>query len=135
MQDVLPITCAELQSPEQLNQVRVQALDVRFIGDTFAFFAHDHVEFLLGFLNDFFDARGVNATVFEQLAQRQARYFTADRIMTRQCHRVWGIVDDNVDAGNLFKGADIAAFTSDDASFDFFGRQWNGRYRDFGDII
>ena len=55
--------------------------------------------------------------------------------MTRQGDCIGSVIDDDIDAGDLLKGADIAPFTADDAPFDFFGRQRHGRDGDFGHII
>ena len=44
-------------------------MHVGFVGHAFAFFAHYHIEVLLGFGDHFFDAGGVNATVFEQFTK------------------------------------------------------------------
>ena len=45
------------------------------------------------------------------------------------------IINNDIDAGNLFKGADIAALAADDAALELFTGQIDGRDGQFSDII
>jgi hypothetical protein len=65
LQDILAEARAILQPAQQLDQIRVQALDIRFVGDALAFFAHDALDLLLGFRDHFLDSSRMDATIFE----------------------------------------------------------------------
>ena len=53
------------------------------------------------------------------LFERHAGDFAADRVEAADDHHAGRVVDDHVDAGGLFEGADVAAFAADDAALHF----------------
>ena len=65
-----------------------------------------------------FDTCGVYAAVGDKFMERQACYLTTYGIETGEDYGVGRVVDDNLDTSERLKCADIAAFTTDDATLD-----------------
>ena len=64
--------------------------------------------FFLGLFHTFLDAGGVDAAVHDELFDGQPGDFAPDGIERRHDHRFGGVVDDQIDAGGGFQGADVA---------------------------
>src|ERR1700683_19410 len=67
----------------------------------------------------------MNASVGDQTLDSDSRDCAANRIVTRGDDRFRGVIDDDIDAGSGFDGADVAAFAPDDAPFHFVVGQRN----------
>src|SRR5690606_28053111 len=132
---VLAVAGAELQAPEQLDQLVVQAGNARLIGGALAFLADDAVDFLLRVLHQFFDARRVDPPVEDELFHRAARYFAANRVEAGDGHGFGRVVYHDVDAGRLLEGADIAPVAADDPPFHLVRGQWHNAHRQLVDLI
>ena len=114
-QHVLAVAGAEAQPAQQVNDFGVQVADVGLLGGFLAELLEVFFEFGLGLGDDFLDARGMDATVGDQLRERNPRDFAAHHVEAADDYDAGRIVDDDVDAGGLFEGADIATFAADDA--------------------
>ena len=53
------------------------------------------------------------------LFERQPGDLAADRVEAADDHHARRVVDDHVDAGGLFEGADVAPFAADDPALHF----------------
>ena len=58
----------------------------------------------------------------------------ADRIEAADDHHAGRVVDDDVDAGRFFEGADVAPFAADDAALHFVAGNIDGAGRGFGRV-
>ena len=116
---VLPKTRAVAQAPQRAYQFRMQAGQSGAHHRAFAGQLHLAFHFGLGALDAFFDARGVDAAVFDETLQRLPGDFTAHRVEAGDDYRFRRVVNDQVHAGERFEGADIAAFTPDYAALQF----------------
>ena len=65
----------------------------------------------------------MDAAVLEQLLERHAGDLAADAVEAGEDHRVRRVVDDEVDAGEVLEGADVAALAADDAALHVVGRR------------
>ena len=66
------------------------------------------------------------------IREKEERTFSAaDRIVARKGYRLGGVVDDKVNAGERFKGADIASLAADDTTLHFVVRNSNDGYCGF----
>ena len=86
-----------------------------------------------GLLDHLFDARRVDAAVLDQTRQGQARNLAPHAVERRQHDGVRRVVDDQVDAGGVLEGADVAALAADDAALHVLARDLDdrdGRLRD-----
>ena len=113
---VLAVAGAKLEPAEVLDQVRVHARHVRIDRGLFPRFGDGGVQLLSRLGHDLFDARWVDATVLDQLGERQPRHFPTDRVEGGKRHGVRGVVDDEIDARSRLQGADVAALPPDDAA-------------------
>src|SRR5919202_356372 len=113
----------------------MQSLDSSLVDNTLPFLAHQSLDFLTGLVDDFFDTRGVNASILEQLIERDPRHLAANGVMTRKCHSFRCIIDDDVNTGDLFEGANVASFPTNNAAFQLLRGQWYRRNGDLGDVV
>ena len=72
-------------------------------------------------LDDVLDAAGMDASVGDELRQRQASHLASDRVEAAEHDRIGSVVDDEVDAGGLLQGPDVAALAPDDATLHLIG--------------
>ena len=86
------------------------------VGGALAGLAHDEVDLGLGLGDDLLDAAGVDAAVGDELGDGDPGDLAADRVEAREDDRLGGVVDDEVHAGRLLEGADVAALAADDAA-------------------
>ena len=74
------------------------------------------------------DPGRVDPAVRDELLQRQPTDLAADRVEAAEQHRLGGVVDDQVDPGDLLEGPDVAALPADDPALHVVAGQ-----RDRGD--
>ena len=111
-----------MQPAEELDDLRRQAGHAGVVGGRLAGLADDDVDLGPGLGDDLLDAAGVDAAVLDELGQGQAGDLAADRIEAADEHRLGRVVDDQVDAGGLLEGADVAALAADDAALHLVRR-------------
>ena len=133
-QHVLPVARAELQPAEQLDQFGSQAVDVGVEGRLLAGLLDLLVDLLLGLGEHLFDLGRMDATVGHQLGQRQAGDLAAHGVEPREHHGFGRVVDDEVDAGQVLEGADVAPLAPDDAALHVVGRQLDHRHGRLGHV-
>ncbi len=105
----------------------MQRADTGFIGSLFTGLTDDPFHFFLLLFQHFLDMRRVDTSIEHQLGERALGNLTPHRIETRDGDCFWGVVDDDIDAGCLFEGVNIAPVAPDDASFHLIGWQGNDR--------
>ena len=133
-QHVLAVARAIVQPAEQVDDALVEAADLRFLHGFFAVAADLRVDFLLRFGDELFDPRGMDAAVGDELVERDAGDFAADRIERADDHHAGRVVDDHVDAGGFFERADVATFAADDAALHFVAGNVDRAGRGFGRV-
>ena len=109
IEHVLAVAGAELEASHQPQDLGVQIVQAELEGDRRAFLAHRIVGFVLHFLDDFLDARRMDAAVGDQPLDRLLGDLAAIRIEAGQDDRAGRVVDDQVDAGGELERADVAA--------------------------
>ena len=77
---VLAIRGAELQAPQQPQDLRVEARHTRLVRGALALFFHYHIHFAARILNQLLNVRRLNAPVRDQLGERAARNFAPHRV-------------------------------------------------------
>ena len=105
---VLAITGAEFQRAQQVQHLGVQAMDAGLVRSALAFFANDLLNFGAGVFHQLFDTGRVDPPVHDQLGHRPLGDFAPYRIKTADGDRLRRIIDDHVNAGCQFEGANIA---------------------------
>ena len=119
LQDVLTITGAVAQAAENLDQLRMNAVDAGLEGSTLAFALDDLLNLTASLVNHFLNASRMNTTVNDQLFEGQTCDLTANRIERGQGDSFGRIVDDEVDACDGLQRTDIAPLSTDDAPLHF----------------
>ena len=117
---------------EQVNDLGMQARHVGFLGRFLAELLDVLLHLGLRFGHQLFDPRGMDAPVGDQLVERHAGHFAADGVEAADDDHARRVVDDHVDAGGLFEGADVAPFAADDAAFHFVAGDVDRAGRGFG---
>ena len=124
---VLAVGGAVLQPADQGDQLGVQVgdpdVEQRVLGGPPA----EHLDLVAGPLVGLLDAVRVDPAVLDQHLQGDPADLPADRVEAGQQHRLRGVVDDDVDAGDGLEGADVAALAADDPALDLVGGQVHDR--------
>ena len=89
----------------------------------------------LGLLEHLLDARRVDAAVGDERLERDAADLAAHRVEAGEDDRLGRVVDDEVDAGHLLEGADVAALAADDAALHVVARDVDDRDGRLGGVV
>ena len=73
----------------------------------------------VGFHNGPLDAGGVDTSVLNELFKRYSCYLTSYMVMAGKRYSLGGIVNDKVNACELFKRTDVSALTADYSALHF----------------
>ena len=115
VEHVLAVARAVLEPAEQLDDLGGQARDAGLVGGRLAGLAHDEVDLGARLGDDLLDAAGVDPAVGDELGERRSGRPRGGPGRSRDRTTVSGrVVDDQVDAGGLLEGADVAALAADD---------------------
>ena len=77
----------------------------------------------------------MNSSVLNKFFKAETGNLSANRVKARNCNGFGRIVNNKVNAGNGFNGADISALSSDYAALHLISGQRNNRNRCFRNII
>ncbi len=97
----------------------MQAVYAGFIDRFFTSFEDILVHRFAFFFKYLLNVRRVDAAIRHEPCQGTAGDFTADRVKTRDSHSFGGVIYDNVHAGCLFEGPDVATVASNNAALHF----------------
>ena len=126
---ILPVTRTVAHAPEETHKLGMNAVDARLERRLLPRLLDALIDFASRLLNHLLDARGMNASVLNQLFERNACNLAAHGVKARKDDRLRCIVDDEVDARQCFEGADVAPLTPNDAPFHLIVRQCHNGYR------
>ena len=135
VEDVLAVARPELEPAEGLDDVGREARDAGVVGGLLAGLAHDRVDLGPGLGDDLLDAAGMDPAVGDELGDGDPGDLAADRVEARQDDGLGGVVDDQVDAGRLLEGPDVAAFATDDPALHLVRWQVDDRDGVLGGVI
>ena len=135
VQHVLTVGGAELLAAEELDQLRMHAGHAGLEAGALAFALDDLLDLAAGLFDHVLDAGRMNAAVGDQLLQSDAGDLAADRIEGGDRDGLGGVVDDQIDAGDGFEGADVAALAADDAALHLVVGQGDHGDRRFGGVV
>ena len=123
LEDVLAIARAIAQAPEDLHELLVKLAAVR-LEDRLLPRLHDRIlDLRFRGVVRVLDARRVDPSVLDQLGQGDPGDLTPYAVEGGENDRLRRVVDDEVDAGEMLEGADVATFSADDATLHVVGRQ------------
>ena len=131
---VLAVARPELQPAEDADRLGVEATDVGIEAGLLPRLHQVALELGLGLVVGLLDPGRVDAPVLQELLERHAGDLAPDAVEAGQDDRVGGVVDDEVDAGEVLEGADVAALTADDAALHVVGGQLDDGDRRLGRV-
>jgi hypothetical protein len=117
---------------EQLGELGIEALHVGLEDRLLPELGDVGLQLGLGLVVGLLDARRVDAPVLQELLERHARNLAPDAVERAEDHRVGGVVDDEVDAGEILQRADVAALAADDAALHVVARELDDGDRGLG---
>ena len=132
---ILAVAGAVFEPAEQFDQLGMQAEDTDFEHGGFAVLLDLLIQFLAHLFHRLFDAGGMDAAVADQLFERKAGDFAADRIKSGEDDHFGRIVDDQFDTRRIFESADVAALATDDARLHIVVGQRHDGDGDLGRMI
>ena len=135
LQHVLTKRGAVAQSAQSLDNLGVQVVDTGIEGGLLASLTHTLLNQVGSLVIHLFDAGGVNAAVGNKVLERHAGSLTTDRIEARKHDGLGGVVNHEVDARHLLKGADVATLATNDATLEVIGGNMHGSDSDLGGMV
>src|SRR5436305_11023529 len=122
VEHLLPVAGAKSQDSEMADDLRVKTLEADFENRALALLLDPLQDLLAGLGHDLFDACWMNAAVDYELVQRDPCHLAAHRVETADDHRLWRVIQDEVDSSRLLEVADVADFFSVVPYFAIIGR-------------
>ena len=135
VEHVLAVARAVALAAEELDEIGVQAVDIRLKYGALALFLDGLVDLALRLGDHFLDAGGVDAAVLNELFERETRNLTADGVKARDRDGLRRIVDDEIAAGERFDGTDVASLAADDAALHFVVGERNDGNGDLARVV
>ncbi len=126
---------AVAQAAEGVHELGMQVVDTGIEGGLLAGLLHALVHEAHRLVVHLLDAGRVDAPVGDKVLHGDAADLAAYRVETRDSNALGGVVDDEVRAGELLEGADVAALAADDAALQIVGGNMDGRDRALGRVI
>ena len=105
-----------MKAAEEVEKFAVEAGDVGFETGLLADLEDFAFDLLLDLVDDFLNARGVDAAVLDKLGEGAAGDLAPDGVESADDDDAGSVVDDDVDAGGTLERADVASFAADDAA-------------------
>src|ERR1051325_6172612 len=126
VEHILGEAVAESEPAEDFDNLDIHGRQADALDGVFAG-AEDALGHLLADLgHDLFDAGRMNAAVEDEPFHRFAADLAFDGVEAGEHDGVGGVVDEDGDAGGIFKGTDVAALAADDAALEFLVGQGDG---------
>ena len=132
LEHVLAVARAVAEPAEDLHELLVEIAAVRLEDSLLAGLPDVLVELGLREVVHLLDPRRMDPAVLDQLQQRHACDLAADAVEGREDDGVRGVVDDEVDAGEVLERPDVASFPPDDAALHVVGGQLDERHSGLG---
>ena len=116
LQHVLPVTCPEPQAAHHRNQLVVDAADFHLHNGLFAGFLDFLVDLLARLGDHLLDPRGMDSPVQDQLGHGPPAHLATHAVVGTDDDHARGVVHNDVHAGGLLEGPDVASFAADHAA-------------------
>ena len=127
-QHVLPIAGPIVEGSEHAQDLVAQAPDVRFDGGILADLEDFIVHVDRCLIDHFFDAGGMDAAILDQPFHRPPRHFASDGMKAADHDDAGRVVNNDVHAGGLLEGPNVATLAADDSTLHVIMRDFNGGY-------
>src|SRR4030042_3627687 len=134
-QDVRPLTRSVFKAPQNPHKFVMHSTEANIEYRLLANFLYLTLNFSFSFLVHLFDPCRLYTTISYQAIKGQTGHLSSNGVETREYNSLGGIVDYEVNTGQCFKGADIAAFPSDYPSLHLIVGKRYDRYGCLGNVI
>ena len=135
VEDVLAVGSAVAQGTQGPHELRMDVVDLEVEAGLLAGLEHLGVDLIGGLVEELLDARRMNAAVGDEVLEGDTGDLAADRVEARKLHGLGRVVDDEVHAGHLLEGTNVATLAADDATLEVIGRNVHRGERDFADMV
>ena len=123
VEDLLSVGGAEAEDAEVSDHLRMKALEPDIEHGGLSFFLDPLGDFQAGFGDCLFNPSRMDPAVDYELVEGDPRHLPADRVKAADDHGLGRVVDDDVDAGRLLQGPDVAALATDDPALHILRRE------------
>ena len=135
LEHVLAVGGAVAQGTQGPHELRMDVVDLEVEAGLLAGLEHLGVDLIGGLVEELLDARRMNAAVGNEVLEGDTGDLAADRVEARKLHGLGRVVDDEVHAGHLLEGTNVATLAADDATLEVIGRNVHRGERDFADVV
>src|SRR3989344_7180648 len=132
---VLTIGRAEFEFAQHGDDFAGQVVNANGVTKPLAFLEHNPFDIESGMLEIFLDPGRLDAAVFDQTSKSDAGDFAADRVEARETNLTRRFLHTDINAGDFFENADIAALLADDAALGFLVGTGHGGNGKLGDVV
>ncbi|OPZ77214.1 MAG: hypothetical protein BWY79_01263 [Actinobacteria bacterium ADurb.Bin444] len=133
-QDILAVACPVAQTAQDLDQFRSKAVDIGVERGLFTRLLDLLLHLFFGLAVHLLDLGRMDTTVGDELGEGQPGDLTPHGVKTRKHHRLRGVIDDEIDAGQVFERANVTTLTADDAPLHIVRRQSHHRHGSVGHV-
>jgi len=134
LEHVLAIARAIPQATHDLDELGMQLAAVRLEDRLLACLDDVLLELGLRLVIHLLDPGRVDATVLDQLSERDLGHLAADAVEGGENDRVRRVVDDDVDSGQALESANVTAFAADDPALHVVRGKLDHRDRRLGSV-
>ena len=135
VEDVLAVAGPVLEPTEESHEFGMHLGEPDFDQRPFAGVADRLLHLGFGLFEGLFDRSRVDAAIGHELLEGDPGDLPTDRVEGRHRNRLGGVIDDEIDPGDGFEGADVATLPTDDAALHVVGREGHHRHGRFGDDL
>src|SRR5262245_54668513 len=118
-----------MQPPQHVQYLGMHARHADFLRRLLALLLNERLDLLSRIVEYFLDTLRMNSPVRDQLVQRLSGNFAPNRIKATNDHHTRGVIDNDIDAGHLLKGTNVASLVTDDPPFHLVARYIDGARR------
>ena len=134
LEDVLAVARPVAQPSEHLDQLVVHLPAIRLEHRLLARQTDMLLDLGFRLVVHLLDPRGVDPAVLDELHQRLLRDLPAHTVERREDDGLRGVVDDELDAGQVLESADVTSLPADDPSLHVIRGQLHERDRGLGGV-
>jgi hypothetical protein len=128
LEDVLSIARAVAEPAQDLRELFVHLTAVRLEDGLLPRLLDVLFDLGLGAVVHLLDTGRMDASVLDELCERELRDLPADTVERGEDDGLRGVVDDEVDSGEVLEGPDVSALTANDPALHVVGRELDDRH-------
>ena len=134
-EDILAIAISVLQHPNQFDDLGMDPMNPKFKHGSLTSLTDRVFNFTFSFFDDLLNTARINASIRDQALERDARNFSSNGTMTRNQHRLWSIINHQIDPSRSLKRSDVASFTANNTTLHIVAGEMNNRRGPLGNKL